>query len=153
MTVMANNVFDFGSGHVPAHQHPNGGGWVADSARVSETAYIGNNARVSDNAWVYGNARVYDNAWVYGNAWVYDGACVSANARVRSVCTITPIVVSSFEYGVTVCDTIAHIGCKDVSKDDYITADMFPEEHCPRLRAAAEHIIGLMRFHWNEVKS
>ena len=35
--------FDFrdGNGLVPAHKHPNGGGWVADTARVAETAYLG----------------------------------------------------------------------------------------------------------------
>ena len=48
-------TFDFGKGPVPAHQHSNGGGWVADTATVSETAYVGPNARVS------GNAKVFDN--------------------------------------------------------------------------------------------
>jgi len=47
-------TFDFGAGPVPAHQHPNGGGWVADTASVSETAYIGPAARVSGNAVVSG---------------------------------------------------------------------------------------------------
>ena len=31
-------TFDFGKGPVPAHQHPNGGGWVADTATVFENA-------------------------------------------------------------------------------------------------------------------
>lgn len=41
-------TFDFKDGHgpVPAHNHPNGGGWVADTADVS------------------GDARVYGDAWV-----------------------------------------------------------------------------------------
>ena len=32
------NTFDFkdGNGPVPAHQHPNGGGWVADTAKVDK---------------------------------------------------------------------------------------------------------------------
>lgn len=52
--------FDFrdGNGPVPAHKHPNGWGWVADTSSVSETAYVG------PNAWVFGDARVYDNAMV-----------------------------------------------------------------------------------------
>jgi hypothetical protein len=25
-------AFDFGNGPVPAHRHPNGGGWVADTS-------------------------------------------------------------------------------------------------------------------------
>jgi len=48
-------TFDFGNGLVPAHQHSNGGGWVADTATVSETAYVGPNAVVSGNARVSGN--------------------------------------------------------------------------------------------------
>ena len=51
--------FDFGIGPVPAHQHPNGGGWVADTAHVDDTAYVGRDAWVFGKAWVYGNARVY----------------------------------------------------------------------------------------------
>ena len=69
-------TFDFGYGPVPAHQHPNGGGWVADSAAVDDSAYVGPNARVS------GEARVYDNAQVSGNAQVYGNARVSGEARV-----------------------------------------------------------------------
>ena len=47
-------TFDFGYGPVPAHQHPRGGGWVADSARVADTVYVGPDAQVSDTAQVYG---------------------------------------------------------------------------------------------------
>ena len=83
-------TFDFqdGNGPLPAHQHPNGGGWVADTATVAKTAYIGScarvsgNARVSDNACVSGNARVSGNTWVSGSARVSDNACVSGIARV-----------------------------------------------------------------------
>ena len=70
------------------HKHPNGGGWVEDTARVADTAYVGPDARVSGHAKVYGHARVYDNAkvceaaWVYGNAWVSGDAQVSGNAKV-----------------------------------------------------------------------
>src|SRR5690606_2788081 len=60
-------MFDFGSGPVPAHQHPIGGGWVADTAYVASTAYVGPNARVFGDARVYGNARVFGDAQVYGN--------------------------------------------------------------------------------------
>ena len=53
-------TFDFGAGPVPAHQHPNGGGWVADTATVSETAYVGPGAKVTDYAEVTGRAVVTD---------------------------------------------------------------------------------------------
>ena len=61
-------LFDFedGNGPVPAHHHVNGGGWVADTARVS------------GNAWVYGDAQVYGDARVFGDARV------SGDARVYS---------------------------------------------------------------------
>ncbi len=75
-------TFDFGSGPVPAHNHPNGGGWVADTAYVEYTAYIGPNAWVYDEARVYGTARVYENARVSGHARVYDNAQVCDNAHV-----------------------------------------------------------------------
>ena len=61
-------TFDFGSGPVPAHQHPNGGGWVADSAQVADSVYVGLSAWVSGGAWVSGDARVYGNARVSGDA-------------------------------------------------------------------------------------
>ena len=72
-------TFDFqdGNGPVPAHQHSNGGGWVADTARVAVTSFVGPDARVSGNAWVSDNAVVSDNARVYGNARVSGDAWVS----------------------------------------------------------------------------
>ena len=51
-------TFDFGSGPVPAHRHPNGGGWVADTARVDDSAYIGPAAQVFGNAQVSGGAKL-----------------------------------------------------------------------------------------------
>src|SRR5208337_1237547 len=64
------------------HQHSNGGGWVANSAKVENSVYVGINAQVHGNARVYGNARVFDNAWVFDNTWVFDNAWVYGNARV-----------------------------------------------------------------------
>ncbi len=48
-----------------AHQHPNGGGWVADAANVASTAYVGPYAKVLGGT-ISGNARVEDNAIMYG---------------------------------------------------------------------------------------
>ena len=82
------------------HRHPNGGGWVRDTASVDETAHIGPDARVSGAARVFGAARVYGNARVSGNAWVYGNAQVYGNAEVfgnawvsgaRHVLTVGPI--------------------------------------------------------------
>ena len=58
------------------HRHPNGGGWVQDTAHVDDTAYVGPDAGVSGSALVSGTA------WVSGSAWVYGSARVSGTARV-----------------------------------------------------------------------
>ena len=34
------------------HQHPNGGGWVANTATVDASAFVGSDARVHGDAWV-----------------------------------------------------------------------------------------------------
>ncbi len=81
-------------------QHPNGGGWVAKTAHVDETAYVGPGAIVAEQAkvfhWaqilsrarVYGEAivmneaRVFGESQVCGNAGVYDKAVIANRARV-----------------------------------------------------------------------
>jgi carbonic anhydrase/acetyltransferase-like protein (isoleucine patch superfamily) len=62
--------------------HPNGGGFVAKSAKVAPTAYVGPNARVLDSAQVSGNARIEDHAVVRQNARIGDNAVVGGFARV-----------------------------------------------------------------------
>ena len=86
--------YDFGNGPGPAHQHPRGGGWVADTATVDETCFIGPYARVFDNAYVTGNAIINDgasvfcnasvsnHAKVYGDAMIYNNASIRDHARV-----------------------------------------------------------------------
>ena len=89
-------TFNFGQGEVPAHRHPNGGGWIANTADVDLTAYVAPTARVYDNAhiakglvWigayaaVGGNARIEDQAEVSGHAVIVGHARISDNARVN----------------------------------------------------------------------
>lgn len=76
-------TFNFGQGLVPARQHPNGGGWVADIANVSSSAYVGINAQVYDYARVKNRAGIFDNARVYGNAMVMDNAAVVGDVIVE----------------------------------------------------------------------
>ena len=64
--------FNDGQGPVPAQQHPNGGGWIADTATVAKTAYVGPSARVYGSAVVFGSARVFGRAEVFGSAVVSD---------------------------------------------------------------------------------
>jgi hypothetical protein len=69
------------------HKHPNGGGFVADSAKADATAYVGPNALVLGRAKVLGQARVLDYAVVRDDATVQDRAVVRGHATVggRSV--------------------------------------------------------------------
>jgi len=55
-------------------RHPNGGGWVADTATVDETAYVGPHAMVLDEAKVLDDAVIEDYVIVYGNAIFRDNA-------------------------------------------------------------------------------
>ncbi|UWQ53105.1 hypothetical protein [Leisingera caerulea] len=77
-------TFDFGDGKgpVPAKKHPNGGGWVANTALVARTAFVGPRASVGGEAYVGKAARIADDARVWGSATVTDRAVVFEKARV-----------------------------------------------------------------------
>ena len=124
--------FDFGFGPVSAHRHTNGGGWVADTAIVEATAFVGPEALVCGEARVYGEAHVYDKAQVCGKALVCH----------------TPVLISGYEFSLTILDSQVQIGCKTVKSAEDLTPDIFPEESCPRLRSAAPNIIPLVLAHW-----
>ena len=64
------------SGPVPAFRHPNGGGWVASSARVASSAYVG------ELAGVFGHAQLLDEGVVTDTAWLCGDAVVAGRARV-----------------------------------------------------------------------
>lgn len=59
------------------HQHSNGGGWVANSARTEPSAYVGPMAWAADYACLTGHARLT------GHAYVLDYAHVSDYAEIR----------------------------------------------------------------------
>lgn len=69
-------------------RHPNGGGFVADSATVASSAYVGPNALVLDEATVDGDAQVRDYAVVQDSATVTDDARVLEHARVSDQTTV-----------------------------------------------------------------
>lgn len=83
------NTFDFGNGYVSAHRHPNGGGWVADTAVVEDTALVEENALVFGQAKVLGDAKVYEGAWVYDSAVVQYKARIYGKARVSGQARIS----------------------------------------------------------------
>ena len=75
--------FHDAEGPVPAHQHPNGGGWVADSAYVAKTSCVGPDAEVSGYARVLDDARIVRGGVVSGYTVVADKATVADSAVVR----------------------------------------------------------------------
>lgn len=79
---------------VNGHVHPNGGGWVSNSATVAPSVYVGPNAIVRGNANISGNVRIEDNAWVE-SAVVKDNVVISGNAN---------IFFGSYSNNVTVTD-------------------------------------------------
>ena len=67
-----------GRGHI----HTNGGGWVADSAKVADSVYVGPNAMVLGSAKLSGNVRVEDHAIVANSVTAQDNAVISGHAVV-----------------------------------------------------------------------
>lgn len=70
------------------HKHPNGGGWVSDSAYVEASASISGraaifgNARILDRTRVYGSSRIGGNAECYGAPHIHGRAVIGGNAKV-----------------------------------------------------------------------
>ena len=120
LELLPKETFDFGDGPVPAHRHKNGGGWVANTARVGNSVYIGSGARVYgeaevvDNAQILDHARVYENAVVRentiirDNARVFGNACISGNAEVAEFAHI--LGQSRLSGLVKICGTICFHG-------------------------------------------
>jgi len=99
MAKVETHDFGLGDGEVPAHRHPNGGGWVADSATVAPTARVGEHASVSGHAIVSGYAVIGEQAIVSGHASVGEQAIVSGHAIVggRAIVSGRAIVTSRRE--------------------------------------------------------
>jgi len=84
------------------HRHSNGGGFVAENAQVTSSAYVGPDAMVLDGARVEGNACIKEyavvigpeavisgNAKIGGRAWVFGNAKVDGNARILESVLLT----------------------------------------------------------------
>ena len=108
--------YDFQDGHgsVEAHQHPNGGGWVADSAFVHSTAWAGAGVRIGPGAyvgakvWLGNDTRVGTGAHICQFAYIGHHAAIGPGAYIGDRANISPrayvrpgAVVSADEYIVT----------------------------------------------------
>jgi len=83
-----------GRGPVPAHKHPNGGGWVEDTAKVHQLSFVGPSARVSGKAEVGGGCSIENRAVIGGNAQIFgivsvrNDVAVGGNARLQGTMVI-----------------------------------------------------------------
>lgn len=86
------------------HRHANGGGFVADNARVAASAYVGPHAMVLDGAQVKDQACIKEfavvmgdktvvsgNAKIGGKAWVCGDLKIGGNARILESATIVTL--------------------------------------------------------------
>ena len=114
-------LHDFGLGLVPAHRHRKGGGWVADTACVDESAIVHATATVYDQALVGKNVVIRDGAKVFGDAFIDEGAVIQAFSE-------TDKSLHDFGYGLVP----AHRHCSGggwvadtayVDKDSYVGPD------------------------------
>jgi UDP-3-O-[3-hydroxymyristoyl] glucosamine N-acyltransferase len=94
--VVMKHAFKDGKGSVPAHQHPKGGGWVANTAIVDSTVYVGPDAevygkaqvrdfaRLEDQSHVCDDARVSGHVTLTGNTWIFEKARVFGVTHIRN---------------------------------------------------------------------
>ena len=82
-------------------RHPNGGGWVANSAQVAATAYVAPDAMVLDGAKVLDHAALEDFAVVRGSNVVVSGharlggqACVAGNVQIGGYTRVRHPIIS-----------------------------------------------------------
>lgn len=69
--------------------HPNGGGFVAKTAKVDDSVYVGPNAKVLGNAKVTGNVIIDDYAVVMGSAQIKGNAIIDGTAVVAGSAKVT----------------------------------------------------------------
>ena len=98
--------------------HPNGGGWVAATAKVGPKVYVGPEARVLDHARIEGSARIEDGAEVSGNAvvtgevvirdqaFVGGGVTLSGSARIAAATILTGHITKVT--GTAIVETVAY---------------------------------------------
>ena len=80
---------------VDAHRHPNGGGWIANTAKVATSVYVAANSEVFGHAEINGHTiirgrcRVFGNARIDGDITLLGDVVVKDNARIYGRATIT----------------------------------------------------------------
>ena len=102
----------------PAHQHSNGGGWVADAAKAREGAYIGPRAEVIGGT-IRGGAILGGTIWG-GTIWggtieggtIRGGTILGGAIRGGNVTRDVTFVCGAIPYQVTITDDFVGVGCQ-----------------------------------------
>ena len=81
--------FKDGYGRVFAHKHDNGGGWVADTARVADTVYIGPRCEIFQMACVSERVRLEGRARIFGSAVVRDSVLLKQDGSIYGAAVVT----------------------------------------------------------------
>ena len=87
---------------VPAHQHPNGGGWVADAAHVAAHVYVGPDARI------WGGTIEGGTIWggIIGGGIIWGGTIGGGTIRhTRDLLVIGPVGSEDQHATLVRCDT------------------------------------------------
>jgi len=129
---MSDFMHDFGDGEVLAHRHPNGGGIVANTAKVSNDSFVGEGAVVYENAVVVNRSKITGNVKVHGsaicnNVVLEDDVEVFGSAEVKggviifgpSKISVSPKVVLGFDHPVIITDDHVIIGCHSFTHSDW----------------------------------
>ena len=91
----------------PAHQHNNGGGWVAENAYAADEAYIGPRAEVIGGTIRGGTIR----------GGTIEGGTILGGDVTRDV----TFICGCIPYQVTITDTHAGVGCQWKTHDEWET--------------------------------
>ena len=111
----------------PAHQHNNGGGWVAENAYAADEAYIGPRAEVIGGTIRGGTIRggtieggtILDGTILDGTIW--GGTILGGTILGGDVTRDVTFICGCIPYQVTITDTHAGVGCQWKTHDEWET--------------------------------
>ncbi|MCR4793749.1 MAG: N-acetylglucosamine-1-phosphate uridyltransferase [Ruminococcus sp.] len=83
---------------IEGHNHPNGGGFVADTVEIDDTVYVGQDAMVLGNSVIRDKVVITDHA-VVNNAEISDNARISDYACVYGFWWATPTISGNAKIG------------------------------------------------------
>jgi len=166
--------FDERNKGVESKYHANGGGIIALTATVSNSAYVGPDARVYENSIVDGTCKLNGNSRVFGNSVLANRVILEDNAIVRGdtflsditihsdmVLSTTPITMQGFEHPIVISHEKIIIGCLCIDVNDLETRGKaalklngYPKKSAERIISVIKNVYDcyLNRYHDDDVK-